>query len=265
MINEDIENLNSTYEEARFGCHGIIMIIVLVVVVVTVIYYAFESLNDSDNASASAKTEKPAQSSLPLPKTSVNDDRLITLTPEQWTEHMNALNDYRQALNEQRNLTNDLYSDLMTLRNEVRQLQQQVKALGAKPVTTTQPKPKAEAAPKKPSKTNHTSAGFRPDAVVFAGYQHDFMSPYARFSVRNTTDKTITSFTFRIQYYNMKGSMIDFEETTYDMTLKPGKAYTINIPGYKYESNYVYRSSANAHEGIPYQVAFELLSIVVKN
>jgi hypothetical protein len=49
------------------------------------------------------------------------------------------------------------------------------------------------------------------------------------------------------------------------MILKPGKAYTINIPGYKYESNYVYRSSANAHEGIPYQVAFELLSIVVKN
>jgi hypothetical protein len=49
------------------------------------------------------------------------------------------------------------------------------------------------------------------------------------------------------------------------MILKPGKAYTINIPGYKYESNYVYRSSANAHEGIPYQVDFELLSIVVKN
>ena len=146
--------------------------------------------------------------------------------------------------------------DYMTQHNQISSLEE---------VFAVQPKPKAEAAPKKPSKTNHTSAGFRPDAVVFAGYQHDFMSPYARFSVRNTTDKTITSFTFRIQYYNMKGSMIDFEETTYDMILKPGKAYTINIPGYKYESNYVYRSSANAHEGIPYQVDFELLSIVVKN
>jgi hypothetical protein len=27
----------------------------------------------------------------------------------------------------------------------------------------------------------------------------------------------------------------------------------------------VYHTSANAHEGIPYQVSFELLSIVVKN
>ena len=267
MINEENENLITVDEETRMGCHGLLMLIVLVIVVVSIIYFAFESLNDSDDSSnPPATTAKADQSSMQsLPKTSVNDDRLITLTPEQWTEHMNALNDHRQALNEQRNLTNDLYSDLMTLRNEVRQLQKQVRDLGAKPVTTTQPKPKAEAAPKKPSKTNHTSTGFRPDAVVFAGYQHDYMSPYARFSVRNTTDKTITSFTFRIQYYNMNGSMIDFEETTYDMILKPGKAYTINIPGYKYESNYVYRSSANAHEGIPYQVDFELLSIVVKN
>ena len=267
MINKENENLITVDEETRMGCHGIIMIIVLVVVVVAIIYYAFESLNDSDESSnPPATTAKADHSSMQsLPKTSVNDDRLITLTPEQWTEHMNALNDHRLALNEQRNLTNDLYSDLMTLRNEVRQLQKQVKDLGAKPVTTTQPKPKAAATTKQPSKTNHTSTGFRPDAVVFAGYQHDYMSPYARFSVRNTTDKTITSFTFRIQYYNMKGSMIDFTETTYNMILKPGKAYPINIPGYKSESNYVYHTSANAHEGIPYQVAFELLSIVVKN
>lgn len=265
MINEEIKNLFPEYEETRMGCHGLIMIIVLVVVVVAIIYYAFESLNDSSKPATTAKADQSSMQS--LPKTSVNDDRLITLTPEQWTEHMNALNDHRQALNEQRNLTNDLYSDLMTLRNEVRLLQQQVKALGAKPVTTTQPKPKAAASAtsQQPSKTNRTSEGFRADAIIFAGYQHSFMSPNARFSVRNTTNKTITSFTYRIQYYNMKGRMLDFTETTYNMIMKPGDAHTITLPGYKWESNYVYHTSANAHEGIPYQVDFELLSIVVKN
>lgn len=55
--------------------------------------------------------------------------KIIQLTPEQWTEHLDALNDHRSALNEQRTLINELRLEIYTLQQEVQTLEKQVKSL----------------------------------------------------------------------------------------------------------------------------------------
>ena len=73
-------------------------------------------------------TPAPA-SSLPEPKLVDEDAQIIQLTPEQWTEHLDALNDHRSALNEQRTLINELRLEIYTLQQEVQTLEKQVKSL----------------------------------------------------------------------------------------------------------------------------------------
>lgn len=253
MIEEN-ENLNAYEEDSRMGCNAMIILIIVVIFVV-VAYVAFQELESSSNETTSSS----ASVTQPVPTSShLSEDRLIVLTPEQWTEHLNALNDHRDALNAQRQIVSQLQTQINTLSHEVQQLQQKVSMLGNKPVAS--PKPNKTASSNKPSEPTKTSMGFRPDALVFAGYKHHLMSPTAQFSVRNNTDKVIKDFKVRIHYYNMKGRMLDYQELSYEQILKPGNAYTIKLDGYKWQNNYVHHSSVNAHEGYPYKVSFSLLS-----
>ena len=257
---EDNEKFTSYEEDSRIGCNAMIILIMIAIFVV-VAYVAFQELESS---SSSNGTPSSASTPQPLPISShVSEDRLITLTPEQWTEHLNALNDHRDALNSQRQIVSQLQMQLNSLSHEVQQLQQQIYVLSNKPITSPNPKPSVSS--KKPSEPTKTSMGFRPDALIFAGYKHNLMSPTAQFSVRNTTNKIITAFKVRIQYYNMKGRMLDYQELSYELKLKPNEAYTIKLDGYEWQNNYVHHTSVNAHEGYPYKVSFSLLSYTEHN
>ena len=124
-MDQHIQDLDQQQDESRHGCLGISIIAVILVCSI-VIACKFVEHYTSDEATAPA----PVPSS-PLPEPVQVDEgaQIIQLTPEQWTEHMDALNGHRSALNEHRTLVNQLRSEIYTLKQEVQALEKQVKHL----------------------------------------------------------------------------------------------------------------------------------------
>ena len=257
------------YEEGNKGCLGIFLITLLIVCCVVVAYVLLNRLSDEDDALLPA----PASD---LPQPAQNDAQVIQLTPEQWTEHLQALNDHRSALNEHRTLVNELRSEIHTLSLDIQGLRQRVSALenelaasntsSGKP--SAPPKAKNDGKPSAPSKAKNdgktSSEGFRPDALILAGYEHNYLSPIASFAVRNNTQRKVSEFKVRITYYDMRGQVLDYKDITKKTLIEPGMVRVVNVPGYAWEEKYVFHTSKEANLGKKYRVSFDLLSYTLK-
>ena len=257
------------YEEGNKGCLGIFLITLLIVCCVVVAYVLLNRLSDEDDALLPAPVST-------LPQPAQGDAQVIQLTPEQWTEHLQALNDHRSALNEHRTLVNELRSEIHTLSLDIQGLRQRVSALenelaasntsSGKP--SAPPKAKNDGKPSAPSKAKNdgktSSEGFRPDALILAGYEHNYLSPIASFAVRNNTQRKVSEFKVRITYYDMRGQVLDYKDITKKTLIEPGMVRVVNVPGYAWEEKYVFHTSKEANLGKKYRVSFDLLSYTLK-
>jgi len=245
------------YEEGNNGCLRIVLITLLVACCVGVAYVLLNRLSDEDDALLPAPVST-------LPQPAQDDAQVIQLTPEQWTEHLQALNDHRSALNEHRTLVGELRSEVNTLSLEIQGLRQRVSALEKQLAASNTSSGNSSA----PSKANNdgkiSSEGFRPDALILAGYEHDYLTAKARFSVRNNTQRKVSEFKIRITYYDMRGQMLDYKDITKKMLIEPGMARAVEVMGYAWEEKYVFHTSKNAHLGKKYKVSFDLLSYTLK-
>ena len=269
------------YEEGSNGCLGIFLITLLVVSCVVVAYVLLNRLSDEDDALLPAPVST-------LPQPAQDDAQVIQLTPEQWTEHLQALNEHRSALNEHRTLVNELRSEINTLSLDIQGLRQRVSALeneraasntssgkpsappkannGSKPSAPPKAKNdgKTSAAPKAKNDGKTSSEGFRPDALILAGYEHNYLSPIASFAVRNNTQRKVSEFKVRITYYDMRSQVLDYKDITKKTLIEPGMVRVVNVPGYAWEEKYVFHTSKEAHLGKKYRVSFDLLSYTLK-
>lgn len=269
------------YEEGNKGCLGIFLITLLIVCCVVVAYVLLNRLSDEDDALLPAPVST-------LPQPAQGDAQVIQLTPEQWTEHLQALNEHRSALNEHRTLVNELRSEINTLSLDIQGLRQRVSALenelaasntssgksSAPPKaknngkTSAPPKAKNDGKTSAPSKAKNdgktSSEGFRPDALILAGYEHNYLSPIASFAVRNNTQRKVSEFKVRITYYDMRSQVLDYKDITKKTLIEPGMVRVVNVPGYAWEEKYVFHTSKEAHLGKKYRVSFDLLSYTLK-
>lgn len=124
-MDQQFKELEQLQERTHYGCFGISIIAVLIFSSIVIVY---KSINQSNSEKYSAPSPAPI-STLPEPMKIDEGAQIIQLTPEQWTEHMDALNDHRSALNEHRSLVNELRSEIYTLKQEVQALEKQVKHL----------------------------------------------------------------------------------------------------------------------------------------
>lgn len=124
-MDEQFKALEQQQEETRYGCLGISIIAVILVCGIVIACKFVEHFTSEEDATP---TPAPA-SSLPEPKQVDEDAQIIQLTPEQWTEHLDALNGHRSALNEHRTLVNELRSEIYTLEQKVQSLEKQVQSL----------------------------------------------------------------------------------------------------------------------------------------
>ena len=203
-----------------------LLLIILVIGLVVGLFWKFGAFDKPSEKVETPSTEAPeVQASTPL-----------TITAEQWDAVQN---------------------ELAQLRNEVADLQQQLKQTNkitpAKTTTQTTTKPVATTAT---PQTTIVSA----NDVTLANYSHEFLGSTARLSLKNNTDKIITSITGRIIYYDMSGNMLDYQDFTKSTTIDPGMVKSIDLKGFRTYDSYVYYKSNDANLGNKYKVKFQLQS-----
>ena len=146
-----------------------------------------------------------------------------------------------------------LQSEVKRLRSEVNQLKQG----NTKPVVTRQSAPTQQTAV---ASTASVSSG----DITLANYSHDWVSSEATVALKNNTDRTISSVTGRMIYYDMGNNMLDYQDFTKSVTIEPGMVKSISLKGYGYRDHYAYCKSQIAYPDRKYKVKFELKSYKVR-
>lgn len=214
-----------------------LLLIILVIGLVVGLFWKFGAFDKPSEKVETPSTEAPdVQASTPL-----------TITAEQWDAVQN---------------------ELAQLRNEVADLQQQLKqtnktAPAKTTQTTTKPAATATTQPVATTATPQTTTVSAND-VTLANYSHEYLGRTARLSLKNNTDKIITSITGRIIYYDMSGNMLDYQDFTKSTTIDPGMVKSIDLNGFRTYDSYVYYKSNDAILGNKYNVKFELKSYKTK-
>lgn len=104
------------------------------------------------------------------------------------------------------------------------------------------------------------------NAVVMTSYSHDWVQPNAQISVKNNTNKEITSITGRMIYYDMSGNMLDYQDFTKRIDIDAGMTKRFELRGYNYEESYAYykNQTSSTHPHNKYKVEFQLKSYTYK-
>jgi hypothetical protein len=146
-----------------------------------------------------------------------------------------------------------LRSEVAQLRNEVAVLRSEVEQLKNANNSTSSKSTQAT------TKTTNTSSQQNGD-VTFVKYEHSLLDPDARLSLKNNTNKVITSITWRIIYYDMSGNMLDYHDFTESTTIDPGMVRSIEIDGFRWSDSYVYHDDNESNAGTKYKIQLELKS-----
>lgn len=124
--------------------------------------------------------------------------------------------------------------------------------------------PEETAEPDSDNYTTVKTTGVDPNAITVVMYLHDWINSKASISFKNNTNKTITQFTGRIFYYDMKDNMLDYQDINQDVTIDPGMAKTCTINGYGHDDHYAYYKSEVRNQERKYKINFQVKSYKTK-
>lgn len=147
-----------------------------------------------------------------------------------------------------------LESEVLALKSAQAGMTKSVKSSNEKSMVSTS----AAASSNKPASQSLSTA------VTLASYNHDWSSREATVALKNNTDRTVTSVSGRIIYYDMKGNMLDYRDFTQSVNIEPGMAKTFSMSGYGTKDFYAYYKSDSFDSHHRYNVKFELKSFNAK-
>lgn len=158
-------------------------------------------------------------------------------------------------------------SEWEAMRQEMQQMRKELNQLKSKKEQAEVKKEQAKSAEEKKSVVENKSeqTTINGSDITLASYKQDYLDHHASISLKNNTDKTITSVTFRIIYYDVQGNMLDYTDFTRDISIDPKMSKQITLPQYGSYGDYAYYKSANAsYADHQYKIKFELKSYKTK-
>lgn len=105
--------------------------------------------------------------------------------------------------------------------------------------------------------------GFDAQAITLTSYTADI---FDHITVKNNTDKVISMYTYRIMYYDMKGTMLDYDDFTFREEIDPQMSRANENSGYG-DLDYVYyktNDNYNRQHKKHYTIKYELKSYTFK-
>ena len=184
-----------------------------------------------------------------------SDDAETEQTPTETTTVEQSFEVSQQEWNALKNEVNSLRKEIDELKRHASQASSQ---------TASSKSASAQSSSSK-SASAQSSSSKAVSAITMTKYVHDWGDRDASVNFKNHLDKTITSITGRMVYYDMKGEMLDYQDFTTAITIAPKMVKTVSLKGYGYNENYAYyRHSSVLYDERVYKVKFELISYKTK-
>lgn len=104
------------------------------------------------------------------------------------------------------------------------------------------------------------------EAITLVSYEQSWLDSRGTLALRNNTNATIKSISFRMLYLDMQGNQLDYNDFTRTVDIAPGMVRKVDIPAYEHDRSYsYYKSEASSSSSHRFKVKFQLQSYYDSN
>lgn len=98
------------------------------------------------------------------------------------------------------------------------------------------------------------------NAISMESYEQRWLDMHGTIALKNNTQETIHDVSFLLEYLDMQGKPLDYENFSYKIDIAPGKTKKLNIPAYEYDRNYHYYKTKGSYGHPTFKLRFKLVN-----